>query len=62
LADTAGLRRAATLWFIAAVLAFAAVVVTYIGKREIRWALLAAAVFLAAMGFSYLQRSRSAGV
>ena len=52
----------AGLWLTAAALAFAAAVVTYTRRGEINAALLAAAVFLAAMGFGVLRRSRRAGV
>ena len=52
----------AVLWFAAAVLAVAAAVVTYVRGGEIKWTLLVAAVFLAAMGFGAVRRSKSAGV
>lgn len=54
--------RASVLWFIAAVLALAAAAVAYGRHGEIKWALLAAAMFLAAMGVSSLRRSKSGGV
>jgi hypothetical protein len=57
-----GLRRAAMLWFIASALSLAAAVITYSGEGQIKWPLIAAAVFLAAMGFSSLRRSRPGGV
>ena len=41
---------ARVLWFVAAALATIAAAVGYFQKGEIRWSLLAAAVFLAAMG------------
>jgi hypothetical protein len=50
------------LWLAAAALAFAAAVVTYTRTGEIRVTLLAAAIFLAAMGFGVLRRARRAGV
>jgi hypothetical protein len=53
---------AAFLWLAAAALAFGAAVVTYTRSGEIKAALLAAALFLAAMGFGVLRRSRRAGV
>jgi hypothetical protein len=56
------IRLAAGLWLTAAALAFAAAVVTYTRRGEIKVELLAAAVFLAAMGFGVLRRSRRAGV
>jgi len=62
LANAASLRREALLWLIASALSLAAAVLTYTGEREVKWLLLAAAVFLAALGFSRLRRSRSAGV
>lgn len=52
----------AVLWFVAAALALVAAVVTYARGDEIRWPLLAAAVFLAVMGFGAMRRSKSAGV
>jgi hypothetical protein len=55
------IRLTAFLWLTAAALAFAAAVVTYTRSGEIRVALLAAAVFLAAMGFGVLRRSRRPG-
>lgn len=55
-------RSAAILWFVASALALAAAVITYSDERQIKWPLLAATVFLAAMGFSTLRRSRSDGV
>jgi len=59
LAKTFSRRRVATLWFIASGLALIAAGVTYARAGEIRWSLLAATVFLAAMGFRSLRRSRS---
>jgi hypothetical protein len=55
------LRRAAILWFVAAALALTAAVITYTDGREVRWPLLAATLFLAAMGWSQLRKSKSAG-
>jgi hypothetical protein len=55
------IRLAAGLWLTAAALAFAAAVVSYTRRGEIKVVLLAAAVFLAAMGFGVLRRSRRAG-
>jgi hypothetical protein len=46
----------------AAALAFAAAVVIYTRRGEIKVVYFAAAVFLAAMGFGVLRRSRRAGV
>lgn len=47
------------LWFIASALSLTAAVVTYAGEGRLKWPLLAATVFLAAMGFSSLRRSKS---
>ena len=58
---TARIRLTAILWLAAAALAFAAAVVTYTRSGEIRFTLLAATLFLAAMGFGVLRRSRRAG-
>ena len=58
---TARIRLTAILWLAAAALAFAAAVVTYTRSGEIRVALLAATLFLAAMGFGVLRRSRRTG-
>lgn len=55
-------RLAAFLWLFAAALAFLAAVVAYTRRGEIKVVLLAAAIFLAAMGFGVLRRSRRAGV
>ena len=55
-------RNAAILWFVASALSLAAAVITYTGDREIKWPLLAATIFLAAMGVSTLRRSKSDGV
>jgi len=45
-----GRNPARVLWFVAAALATIAAAVGYFRKGEVRWSLLAAAVFLAAMG------------
>lgn len=52
----------AVLWLVAAVLAFAAAVVTYTRNGEIKGTMLAAALFLATMGFGVLRRSRRTGI
>jgi len=62
LAGPSNTRVAALLWFIAAALNFAAAVVIYTSSGEIRVIPLAAALFLAAMGFGVLRRSRRTGV
>jgi len=51
----------AALWLAAAALAFAAAVVTYTRSGGIEFALLAATLFLAAMGFGVLRRARRSG-
>ena len=51
-------RVAAYLWLAAAALAFIAAVVTYTRTGELRVTLLGATLFLAAMGFGLLRRSR----
>lgn len=56
-----GLRRGAILWFIASALSLTAAILTFSGERKIKWPLLAATVFMAAMGFSSLRRSKSDG-
>jgi len=57
-----GLKRGAILWFIASALSLIAALLTYTGEGEIKWPLLAATFFMAAMGFSSLRRSKSGGV
>lgn len=52
MAVTRSSRLASLLWFVAAALALGAAVVGYARQGEMRWALLAAAAFLAAMGWS----------
>jgi hypothetical protein len=52
----------AFLWLAAAALAFLAAVISYTKTGEVRSAYLAAAVFLSAMGFGVLRRSKNAGV
>lgn len=61
MAESSDPRRAALLWFVASALSLAAAVLTYSGEGLIKWPLIAATVFLAAMGFSTLRRSRSGG-
>lgn len=58
---TARIRLTGILWLAAAALAFVAAVVTYTESGEIKVVLLAAALFLAAMGFGVLRRNRRAG-
>ncbi|MEO8348134.1 MAG: hypothetical protein ABI610_04430 [Acidobacteriota bacterium] len=52
-------RHAAMLWFLASALALTAAVINFASDRQLKWPLLAATVFLAAMGFSSLRRSKS---
>lgn len=59
MAKVSGGRRAAMLWFLASALSLTATVINYASDRQLKWPLLAATVFLAAMGFSSLRRSRS---
>lgn len=58
MASASQTRTMGFLWLAAAALAFAAAVVTYTRTGELRIALLAAAIFLAAMGFGVLRRAR----
>jgi hypothetical protein len=60
-AESSGTRRAAVLWFVASALSLTAAVLTYTGEGLIKWPLIAATVFLAAMGISSLRRSSSGG-
>jgi hypothetical protein len=54
-------RRGAILWFIATACSLLAGVIHWSKDGEIKWALFAAAVFMAIMGASTLRRSRSSG-
>ena len=54
-------RVGALLWLAAAALAFIAAVVTYTRTGELKVTLLGATLFLAAMGFGLLRRSRRKG-
>ncbi|HZI66934.1 MAG TPA: hypothetical protein VFF17_10255 [Thermoanaerobaculia bacterium] len=54
-------RVAAGLWFTASALSLAAAVIHYAGNGEIKWFLLAASLFTAAVGYSTLRRSKSTG-
>jgi hypothetical protein len=55
------MKLASILYFVAAVLALAGAAVAYSRSGEIKWPLLAAAIFLAAMGVYTLRRSRVGG-
>lgn len=56
----AGARLAIILWFVAATLAWAVVAIRYVRIQEIAWTWVAIGLFLIAMGFSVLKRSRAA--
>lgn len=49
-------KLTATLWFVAAALALIAALLNYSESGKLRWPLLAAAFFMAAMGVSTLRR------
>jgi hypothetical protein len=51
-------KLAAILWFVAAGLSLAAAIIRYAGGEAVPWAPLAAALFLAAMGWSAWKRAR----
>ena len=53
-------RLGTILWFVAALLVWAAVAIRYVRLEEIRWSLAAAGLFCLIMGFSALKRSRAA--
>ena len=53
-----GLRLAAALWFVAAVLAWTAVGIRYLRGGDLEWKLIAAGLFCAAMGANTFIRSR----
>jgi uncharacterized membrane protein YhhN len=61
MAEGPGAKLAAILWFVAAILALAAAGIAYGRRGEIRWPLLAAAMFLLAMGANALKRSKIKG-
>ena len=61
LTDASKAKKTAILWFVASALSLAAALLRYGSDEEVRWPLLAAVVFLAAMGFSTLRRSRAGG-
>ena len=50
-------RTVATLWLIAAACSLTAAVLTYSSDHQVKWALLAAAVFMAALGVTKLRSS-----
>ena len=54
----AGQKLAAILWFIAAGLSLAAGIIRYASGEGVAWVPLAAALFLAAMGWSAWRRGR----
>lgn len=51
-------RLAVVLWFVAAALALAAAATRYLRSGEIEWGIVAAGLFLAAMGLSAWSRER----
>jgi hypothetical protein len=55
MAKAPGSAFAATLWFTASALSFAAAVINYRADGEIKWFLLGTTIFTAAMGFSTLR-------
>lgn len=61
MADGTGTKLATILWFVAALLAAAAAAVTYGLSGEIKWPLLAAALFLVVMGANGFKRSKGGG-
>jgi hypothetical protein len=54
-------KLVAVLWFVTSVLALTAALITRIKSGNVEWALYAATVFSAMMGWMALQRSRSGG-
>ena len=56
-----GQKLAAILWFTAAALALAAAIIRYTRGDGVAWAPLAAALFLAAMGWNAWKRARETG-
>ncbi len=56
----AGTRLSAIMWFVAAVLAWAAVVIRYVRRDELTWTWGIVGVFFLIMGFAALKRSRAA--
>lgn len=61
MANPPNLRTAAILWFVSSALALTAAVITYFNGDGLKWPLLAATVFTAALGWSTLRRSKSGG-
>ena len=61
LSDASKAKKTAILWFVASALSLAAALLNYASDERVRWPLIAAVIFLAAMGFSTLRRSRSGG-
>jgi hypothetical protein len=61
MAEGSATKLATILWFVAAVLALGAAAVTYGRSGEIKWPLLAAGIFLLAVGVYNLRRSKAGG-
>jgi hypothetical protein len=61
LAANPRLRWVAVLWFVAAGLSLTAAVLRLVNDEPVRWPLLAATVFMAALGWTALRQSRSSG-
>ncbi len=61
MAKTSETRLTTILWFVAASLSFLAAAVAYSRTGDIKWPLLAAGIFLAAMGFNALRRLKVGG-
>jgi hypothetical protein len=57
--QNSGSRLAAILWFVAAVLAWAAAAIRYVRISEVAWYWAAAGLFFLVMGFSALKKSRA---
>jgi hypothetical protein len=61
LAANPRLRRVAVLWFVAAGLSLIAAVLRLMNDEPVQWPLLAATLFMAALGWTALRQSRSSG-
>jgi len=61
MADNRGSLLAAILGFVAAGLALIAAAIGYSRDGKVEWSLLAGALFMAALGWASLQRSKSSG-
>jgi hypothetical protein len=61
LAADVNLRRGAILWFVAAACSLLAGILHWTRNGEMKWALFAAATFMAIMGATTLRRSKKSG-